>query len=297
MTLAALRSRGYSEVDVAGHGRCLVVPADEFSESWMLDLAKNGHGCVRDQLSGQAVVFVKVGVDVALMRRSSCVKPAAFIEVQSHRVTDMSKEIKSEKRVGGWLSKWTPQEDEVLLAAAGDAKFAVNRLLKPVLDKGKLPGRSLEACLWRVAHLRKQAAKNKKSAASPAVQAEQSAPKDAAALLGVTASPVASEHEKPAPSQASNSLLLLVEKLQGDLAELRIEVAKAQTDSMARAIGEGFVSKVDFDERMGLFEKAIAYVADSVEDRVTVEELSEVSHALKHHKHAVGSGEALPSWE
>jgi hypothetical protein len=173
VTLSGLRAKGYLETSVAVHGgKCIVVPASDFEDEWTLDLAKNGHACIRDVLDDQRVVFVKVAVDPVLMRKSTrqflpagkvaYVPPAAAVSpVQSKQVVPVKdaveevevqqEPVKSDGSKVGLGERFSVGEDALIVDLYSQG-YGPNDIAKVFVSKN--PGRSLGSVVSRYKRLR-----------------------------------------------------------------------------------------------------------------------------------------------
>ncbi len=284
-------------------GECIVVPQEQFSSELEVALAAEGLRCLFSDWGGRAVVFVQLKKSVAGGGVVYVPPPKPEPTVQSNHLevkkveNEESKETR--KHGGGWANKWTPEEDKILLDAAGDVKFAVNRLIKPLLDSGKLSGRTLESCLWRVSHLRKKAAKK------PAQPFEWTAPMDGKKDTGdisatkdekSTASTEGPQVYAADPFKAIEVLFCVFEKLQGDLVELKVRVeslasiSKKETEALARVVGDSFASKADVAELKKGIDNLLFAVgkASQIDDRI-----DEVLTQLRKHEHSEKTGKIM----
>ncbi|MGD6807572.1 MAG: hypothetical protein ACQCN4_11505 [Candidatus Bathyarchaeia archaeon] len=165
VSVEELQARFGDPVVVAPWGECIIVPSGQFEESWRAELAALGLVCRLSDWDRRAVVLVQLKkavpegktVYVPPSKPESNALVSRNVVHGDLEVKELEKKEQTKKQ--GWATKWTPEEDKLLLEFAGDAKFAVNRLIEPHLSK--LPGRTLAACLWRVGYLRKRLEKKR----------------------------------------------------------------------------------------------------------------------------------------
>jgi hypothetical protein len=209
VSVEELQARFGDPVVVAPWGECIIVPAGQFEESWRAALAALGLVCRLSDWDRRTVVLVQLKkavpegktVYVPPSKPESNALASRNVVHGDLEVKELEKKEQTKKQ--GWAAKWTPEEDKLLLEFAGDAKFAVNRLIEPHLSK--LPGRTLAACLWRVGYLRKRL--EKKRFVMGAVN-----------VADVTGGTDAKKSEKSA--DASEALAERVEKIAVDLRNL-----------------------------------------------------------------------------
>ena len=267
VTVEELQERFGEPQIVAPWGECLIIPGSEFDAAWRAELAALGLVCRFGDWDRRSVVFVQL--KRSMPEGKVVYVPPSKPEVVVHGNLEVKKvekeESKETKKCGGWINKWAPEEDKVLLDAVGDVKFGVNRLIKPLLDAGKLPGRTLNSCLWRVSALRKKSAKKlaQKNAASEAIK-EKASRQDIADQDARRRETAEAQVFVADPFKAIGALSQIVDKLQKDLVELQVKVestksfSNKKTEALARVVGGSFASNADvaeLKERLEAFEK------------------------------------------
>jgi hypothetical protein len=193
------------------------------------------------------------------------------------------KEVETKKR-GGWASQWRPEEDKILMDAVGEVKFAMNRLIQPVLDAGKLPGRSLESCLWRVSAIRKKADKASAPDGSASAQPPHIEPKSAAAV------------EAKAEKNTTKSFAQVWEESDADESTLNSRVERFYDAAVAAgwpaAVVEAYVACLqELSSSMGMLADDLE--SERVYSSTVNDHLVALGHDLGRHEHGEKSGKAL----
>lgn len=135
-TIVNLTSK-FKHYDLFKHGEVLVIPLEQFKDEWKNDFARQGHECIEGKFGAEntPVIFLKLGIDVELMRKASTMIPAPAVVHGCRKGAD-----------------WNPTDEQRLMKRMSEATGTKLEKIAQVVSE--FPGRSAGALNQKYIKLR-----------------------------------------------------------------------------------------------------------------------------------------------